>query len=541
MNLYKIISTKLSEILSSQGYSTENVTIEPPKDASFGDMATNAAMVLAKKSGTNPREFAENLAKEIALIDEIEDVSIAGAGFINMRLKKSIWQQLVPQIISLSNHYGDSDIGDNHKVNVEYVSANPTGPLHIGHGRNAVYGDALSSLLEKAGYDVTKEYYVNDAGKQVEILAESVRYRYRGEQVPDGYYPAEYVLDIAKDFQGNIDNLDEVKAFAIAKIMEMIKADLHLAGVNHDIFASEAALQPHLPSLISRLTEMGLIYNGILEPPKGKIPDDWEPREQTLFKSTIYGDDVDRPILKSDNSFTYFASDIAYTEDKIRRGFERLIMVLGADHGGYVKRMQAVTSALSDNKVKLEVKLMQLVQLFKDGEPFKMSKRAGNFVTVQDVVEEVGKDIFRFMMLSKKNDMGMEFDLDKTKEQSKDNPVFYVQYAHARAKSVIRNSDITIDAVDYSLLSSDDELALIKLMGQFPRIIEAAAIAAEPHRIVFYLQDLAAHFHSLWNVTRFILPDNPPLTKARIAMVMALTTTISTGLEIIGVKALEEM
>lgn len=579
MNLFSTIRTKLDAViyeLIEQGILPDSIkhsgiTVEPPRDASHGDVSTNAAMVLAGQAKMKPRDLAEQIAKGLEGIDGITEVGIAGPGFINMRCSDRFWLQVIPAIMEQELSYGDSNIGAGQKINVEYVSANPTGPLHVGHARGAVYGDAMATLLAKAGYDITKEYYINDAGGQIDVLARSVYLRYReanGEiiEIPEGYYPGDYLIPAGaalKDAHGDsLLNMDEekwlsiVKPFAVEQMMKMIRADLAKLGIHHDVFASEKELHDKgaIEAAIALLKNKGLIYRGTLEPPKGKLPDDWEAREQLLFKSTDYGDDVDRALQKPDDSYTYFAADLAYAQDKIDRGFNTLIYMLGADHGGYKKRMEAAVSALSDKQVVCDIKLCQLVNLLKDGEPLKMSKRAGNFETVRDVVAEVGKDVLRFIMLTRKSDMVMDFDLDKVKEQSKDNPVFYVQYAHARCKSLLRLAETEcpdsikqIEQADLSLLNHEAEMALIKEMAQFPRIVEAAALAAEPHRIAFYLQDLAASFHGLWGMgnkqeqLRFIIADNPQLTTARLALAKTVAMVVACGLNVLGVEPLEEL
>ncbi|MCI5050381.1 MAG: arginine--tRNA ligase [Rickettsiales bacterium] len=582
MDLFHTLKLELDRILNDMMAAGDlpdhvkmnGVTLEPPKDPSHGDMATNAAMVLAGQAKCKPRDLAEKIAEKLQAIDVVESVEIAGPGFINLRLAGSAYYQVLSHILEVGVRFGDSAIGNGHRINVEYVSANPTGPLHIGHARGAVYGDALAQLLQKAGYDVTREYYINDAGAQVDVLARSVYLRYReacGEtiEIPEGLYPGEYLKPVGaalKQAHGDaLMNQDEaewlsvVKPFAIDAMMDLIREDLKGLGIEQDVFTSEKSLHENgaIEKAIAKLDGMGLMYRGVLEPPKGKLPDDWEAREQLLFKSTEYGDDVDRALQKPDDSYTYFAADLAYAQDKIDRGFETLVYMLGADHGGYKKRMEAAIDALSERQVKSDIKLCQLVHLFKDGEPVKMSKRAGNFETVRDVVEAVGKDIIRFMMLTRKNDMVMEFDLDKVKEQSKDNPVFYVQYCHARAKSLLRlaveqasdalaaSENIGID--DLGLLNSDAELALIRLMASYPRQVEAAARSNEPHRIAYFLQELASHFHGFWNLgqgeqeLRFILPDQPKLTAARLALARAVALVVASGLEILGVQPVEEL
>jgi arginyl-tRNA synthetase len=557
-----------------EGLSFEAVTAEPPRESSHGDVSTNAAMVLAKKAGKNPRELANLIAQEIKKLPDVESVEIAGPGFINMRLKSGIWYDVVLEILKDGVGFGNSDIGKGQRVNVEYVSANPTGPMHIGHARGAVYGDALALLLLKAGFNVTKEYYINDAGAQIDVLAKSSFLRYRealGEtiEIPAGLYPGEYLKvvgeSLAREYDRELLSMPEakwlpiVRQFAVDTMILMIKKDLADLGIVHDIFTSEKKIQESgkIESCLELLRKKGLLYKGILEAPKGKKNEEWEEREQTLFKSTDFGDDMDRALQKSDGSYTYFSSDIAYHLDKIERGFNKMVLILGADHGGYVKRMKAAVSALSDGKAELDIKLSQLVNFMEDGQPMKMSKRAGTFTTVRDVIEEVGKDVIRFIMLTRKNDAVLDFDLKLVKEQSKDNPVFYVQYANARAKSVLRNAQAEApEAVKLSknitrehlqLLNSEAELSMIKLMASWPRVVEAAAIANEPHRIAFYLHDLAAEFHALWNkgkddaILRFIMKENTDLTAARLALLDAMTNVIASGLFIFNIEPVREM
>ncbi|GGX61726.1 arginine--tRNA ligase [Tateyamaria omphalii] len=550
---------------------TNNVAVEPPRDAAHGDMATNAAMVLAKPAKMKPRDIAEALAKRLAEDDRITSAEVAGPGFLNLRLAPSVWQRVVAAVLRAGTDYGRSDLGAGQKVNVEYVSANPTGPLHVGHTRGAVFGDALASLLDFAGHDVTREYYINDGGAQVDVLARSVYLRYleaHGQEVAfeDGTYPGDYLIGVGEALKEKVGDafvgkgeqfwLAEVREFATEAMMDLIRDDLTALGVEMDVFYSEKSLYGtgRIEAALDDLRGKGLIYEGVLEPPKGKKPEDWEPREQTLFKSTDHGDDVDRPVMKSDGSWTYFAPDIAYHYDKVQRGFDALIDVFGADHGGYVKRMKAAVSALSDGKVPLDIKLTQLVKLFKNGQEFKMSKRAGTFVTLRDVVDEVGPDVTRFMMLTRKNDAMFDFDLDAALEQSKENPVFYVQYAHARVKSVLRKAteagivvdDATLAASDLSKLDHEAELALAAKLAEWPRLVETAARTNEPHRIAFYLYDLAGVFHGLWNrgndlpELRF-LQDDPATSQSKIALARASAVVIAAGLGILGVKPAEEL
>lgn len=547
------------------------VTVEQPKDPSHGDLATNAAMVLAGQLKQKPRDLAEAIAETLRGRDGIAAVEIAGPGFINLRFTPAFWQRQLAAIRQAGQGYGDSRVGAGRHVNVEYVSANPTGPMHIGHARGAVFGDALAGLLQKAGFRVTKEYYINDAGAQVDVLARSAYLRYaealgrHDGTIPEGMYPGEYLKSVGQDLARRhgpalldlpeADWLAAVKPFAIDAMMAMIRDDLKALAVEHDHFASEKELHDNgkVEEAYRALESKGYIYTGVLEPPKGKTPEDWEPRPQTLFRATDFGDDVDRALKKSDGSWTYFAADIAYHYDKLARG-DILIDVLGADHGGYVKRMKAAVKALTDGRSALDIKIVQLVNLTENGVPVKMSKRSGTFVTLREVVDEVGKDVVRFIMLTRKNDAPLDFDLAKVLEQSRENPVFYVQYAHARACSVLRNAaEAGIAApegardADPALLVHERELALIRLLCHWPRIVEAAAEAFEPHRIAFYLQELAAEFHGFWNLgkeaidLRFIVIDNPELTRARLMLVQAVAQVVASGLSTLGVTPLEEM
>ncbi len=549
------------------GLSLDNVAVEPPRDAAHGDMATNAAMVLAKSAGAKPRDIAEALAARLQADPRILAADVAGPGFLNLRLAPVVWQEVVGAVLAQGGDFGRSDLGAGAKVNVEYVSANPTGPLHVGHTRGAVFGDALASLLDFAGFNVTREYYINDGGAQVDVLARSVYLRYleaHGQEVafPDGTYPGDYLIEVGaalKDKVGDayVDQpeevwLEAVRLFATDAMMALIRADLASLGVKMDVFFSEKSLYGtgRIEAAIEDLRGKDLIYEGVLEPPKGKKPDDWEPRQQTLFKSTDRGDDVDRPVMKSDGAWTYFAPDIAYHYDKITRDFDMLIDVFGADHGGYVKRMKAAVSALSDGQVPLDIKLCQLVKLFKNGEPFKMSKRAGTFVMLRDVVDQVGPDVTRFVMLTRKNDAPLDFDFDKAVEQSRENPVYYVQYAHARVHSVLRRAaEAEIDlsaAPDLSHLAHEAELALAAKLAEWPRLVETAARSNEPHRVAFYLYELAGSFHGLWNrgndvpELRFI-QDDAVRARAKIALAEAVAIVIAAGLGILGVKPATEM
>ncbi|TMV06482.1 arginine--tRNA ligase [Ruegeria sediminis] len=550
----------------------DNVTVEPPRDPAHGDMATNAAMVLAKPANLKPRDIAEALAGKLAADDRITSAEVAGPGFLNLRLAPSVWQGILSAILSEGTDYGRSGMGQRQRVNVEYVSANPTGPLHVGHTRGAVFGDALASLLDYAGYDVTREYYINDGGAQVDVLARSAYERYReanglSPEIAEGLYPGDYLIPIGEALKEKygatlLDRpeeewLSEVREFATERMMDLIREDLAQLGVTMDVFFSEKSLYGtgRIEAALAALDDKGLIYEGVLEPPKGKTPEDWEPREQTLFKSTEHGDDVDRPVKKSDGSWTYFAPDIAYHYDKVSRGYDALIDVFGADHGGYVKRMKAAVSALSDGKVPLDIKLTQLVKLWKNGEPFKMSKRAGNFVTLRDVVDQVGPDVTRFVMLTRKNDAPLDFDFDKVLEQSRENPVFYVQYAHARVMSVLRRAaeagidadEATLAAADLSKIDHEAELAVARKLTEWPRLVEIAARTHEPHRVAFYLYELAGDFHALWNrgndetSLRFLQDGDAATSQSKMALARAVAVVISAGLGILGVTPAQEM
>jgi arginyl-tRNA synthetase len=564
------LDTLAAEGAIPAGLDAGNVTVEPPRDRAHGDMATNAAMVLAKPARTNPRAVADALAPLLAADPRVAEVEIAGPGFINIRLHPAAWAVAVRAALAKGKDFGRSSMGGAKRVNVEFVSANPTGPLHVGHARGAIFGDALAGLLDFAGWDVTREYYINDGGAQVDVLARSAFERYREAnglepEIAEGLYPGDYLIPVGQALKDRFgatlldrpeeDWLPEVRDISTELMMDMIRADLASLGVVMDHFYSEKSLYGTglIEKALKALEDKGLIYVGTLAPPKGKLPEDWEPRPQTLFKSTLFGDDVDRPIKKSDGSWTYFAPDIAYHFDKVQRGYDQLIDVFGADHGGYVKRMKAAVRALSDHKVPLEIKLCQLVKLYKNGEPFKMSKRAGTFVTLRDVVEEVGPDVARFTMLMRKNDAPLDFDFAKALEQSKDNPVFYVQYAHARAKSVLRTgvaagADLTeLAEADMALAAHPAQVELIAKLAEWPRIVESAALAQEPHRIAFYLHELASDFHAHWNkgkddhALRYVQDGDMPGTMARLAMVSAVAVVISAGLGILGVTPLDEM
>jgi arginyl-tRNA synthetase len=553
------------------GLDTAAVTVEPPRDASHGDLASNVALVLAKQAGAKPRDIAGLIARRLADRDAVESVEVAGPGFINLRLADRFWWDRLEEILAAGKDYGASAMGAGAAVNVEYVSVNPTGPLHVGHARGAVFGDVLSSLLEKAGYAVTREYYYNDAGAQIDSLARSTHLRYRealGETIEEaafeGLYPGDYLKQTGAELAARdgdkwlggdeADWLTAVREFAVESMMGLIREDLAGLGVNQDVFTSENDLVENgrVEQALAVLEAKGLIYTGVLEPPKGRKPEDWRPRPQTLFRSTDFGDDADRPLKKADGSWTYFAPDIANHHDKIKRGFTTLINVWGADHGGYVKRMKAVVAALTDGAVELDIKICQMVTLLRQGQPVKMSKRAGDFITLGDLVGEVGRDVVRFIMLMRKNDSPLEFDLARVTEQSKDNPVFYVQYAHARVCSLMRGAaqqfpGLAAAGADLGRLNDPGEFALIKLLAAWPRHIEAAAEAHEPHRLAFYLYDLAAAFHGQWNRgnddpgLRFIVAGDQGLTAARLALARAVSLTIASGLDILGVEAPEEM
>lgn len=547
------------------GLDRRNVTVEPPRDASHGDLATNAAMVLAKPAGTNPRMLAEALAAELGRLDDVDSVAVAGPGFINLKLTDDAWRGELSAIPAAGADYGRAPSGKGVTVNIEYVSANPTGPMHMGHCRGAVVGDALASLLEFAGHTVIREYYVNDAGGQVDVLARSVHLRYRealGETVtiPEGLYPGDYLVPVAKDLAAEFGDrfvgapesewLATFRTRAVAAMMAMIREDLALLGIHHDVFSSEAELQAagKPEAAEAELRARGLVYDGVLEAPKGETPDDWEPVELPLFRSTAYGDDQDRPIRKSNGQWTYFGADLAYHFQKAQ-GADQLIDIWGADHAGTVKRIVAAVAALTGGQTRFDVKLVQMVRLLRGGEPVKMSKRAGNFVTLADVVREVGRDVVRFTMLTRRADAQMDFDFAKVVEASKDNPVFYVQYAHARIASLHRRATeagIAEGEADLSRLDTE-ELALVKLAAQFPRIVDTAAAAREPHRIAFYLYDLAAAFHALWNVgndrpdRRFLVVEDAEATRARLFLASAIGQIVRNGLAIMGVEAVSEM
>src|SRR4051794_12488405 len=580
--VHRICAALAAEDNWPAGIDFSRVVVEPPRDATHGDMATNAAMVLAKDAKAKPRELADKFAEKLRADDLIASVEVAGPGFINLTLKPRVWVDALRTVLREDAAFGKSAIGNAEKVNVEYVSANPTGPMHVGHCRGAVFGDALCSLLQFAGYDVTREYYINDAGAQVDVLARSAFLRYRealGEDIgaiPDGLYPGDYLVPVgqalATEYGDKLTAMSEnawlpiVRLKAIDMMMDMIKGDLAALHIKHDVFFSERSLietgNNKVTETIDYLRSKGDVYEGRLPPPKGGAPvEDYEDRVQTLFRATAYGDDVDRPLMKSDGSYTYFASDIANHKNKFDRGFTDLIDVFGADHGGYIKRMQAAVKAVTAGSATLDVKIVQLVRLLRNGEPVKMSKRSGDFVTLREVVEEVGKDAVRFMMLYRKNDAVLDFDLAKVIEQSRENPVFYVQYGHARGHSVFRNArevvpELPEDAearaaylggAELERLADPAELDILRRLALYPRMIEAAALAHEPHRIAFYLYDVASEFHALWTrgrdlpYLRFIINNDAEITKARLALVQGVVSVLASGLAVLGVHAPDEM
>ena len=551
------------------------IVVEPPRDAAHGDLSTNAAMIVAKPLGMNPREVAAKLVEHFTNDEDVVSVEVAGPGFINFRLAAPIWHQVLRSIATLGADYGRSSLGQGEPVNIEYVSANPTGPMHVGHTRGAVFGDTLAALMAYSGYEVTREYYINDAGSQIDTLANSAFLRYRealGEtiEIPSGFYPGDYLVPVGEalksEFGDSLLAMAEaertplVKERVLAAMLDLIKSDLAKLNIHHDVFFSERTLHGaggDIELTLQWLREKGMVYEGRLEAPKGKTPEEWEDREQTLFRATDYGDDVDRPLVKSDGSYTYFAADIAYHRNKFLRGFKHMINVLGADHSGYVKRLQAATKAVSLNAADMDVRICQLVRLLKNGEPFKMSKRSGDLVTLADVVEEVGADATRFMLMYRRNDASMEFDFALVKEQSKDNPVFYVQYAHARAYSIFKTAARDLPGLDTSAtalagaeveaIQTQAELDLVRVLAAWPRTVAAAAVAHEPHRVAFYLHELAAAFHGFWAKgkddpsLRFVNQDDPKLTLARLALVDAVRQVIINGLAILGVSAPEEL
>ena len=591
MNIFATLKTRIEAVIGElmaegllpQGLDTSKVSAEPPREASHGDVATNAAMVLAKPTGKPPKELAALLVERLKKVADVTDASVAGPGFINLKLADEIWRSALRDVLAEGPSYGDGKAGQGEKINVEYVSANPTGPMHVGHARGAVVGDALARLLAKAGFAVTKEYYINDAGGQVDHVARALRARYlqalgkMTEEDVQGMlarkeimYGGDYLVPVAtalvaRDGDKWAAATDEktwippLRDFTVAYMMKMVKEDLAALGVQHDIFSSEKALVEagKVDDALKFLADAGLTYTGVLEPPKGKAPDDWEPRPQLLFKATDFGDEVDRPVKKSDGSWTYFAGDIAYHKDKVDRGFNNLVNVWGADHGGYVKRVQAALKALTAGKGTLDVQLCQMVRVLNNGEPVKMSKRAGTFVTLRDLIDEVGKDVVRFIMLTRKNDAPLDFDYAKVMEKSRDNPVFYVQYAHARGRSVFRHakemfptadlSDAGLAKADLARLQDSDEMAVLRTLANWPRIIEGAALVHEPHRLATYMYDLAAQFHGLWNKgndaaeLRFLQAQDQSVSCARLALVRGVGLVIASGLSVFGVEPVEEM
>ncbi|KRA99373.1 arginine--tRNA ligase [Devosia sp. Root685] len=580
MDIFALFTTRVTEALLADHPELgadllSRVVVEPPRDPAHGDLSTNAAMVVAKPLGKNPREVAAALVERFKADTDVTSIEIAGPGFINFRLAAPILHKVLKAIGEQKDAYGKSNLGKGERVNVEYVSANPTGPMHVGHTRGAVFGDALALLMAYSGYDVTREFYINDTGGQTIILGQSTLLRYRealGEtiEIPSGFYPGDYLIPVGKalatKYGASLLDKPEQEAVliareaALAEMMELIKADLAQLNIHHDVFFSERTLHGQggdIQTTLDWLREEGMVYQGRLEAPKGKAPEEWEEREQTLFRAKDFGDDTDRALVKSDGSYTYFAADIAYHRNKYLRGFKHMVNVLGADHSGYVKRLQAAVKAVSHGEADIDVRICQLVRLLKNGEPFKMSKRSGDLVLLSDVVEEVGVDATRFMLLFRRNDASMDFDFAVVKEQTRDNPVFYVQYAHARACSIFRTAERDVPGLDFSasalanaeieLLTSPADLELIRLLAAWPRTVSAAAIAHEPHRIAFYVHDLAAAFHGFWakgkddHSLRFVNAADPKLTLARLALVDAVRQVIRNGLGILGVSAPEEL
>jgi len=580
MNVFAIFATRVSDALRTLypdvgEAALARIVVEPPRDAGHGDLSTNAAMLVAKPLGRNPREVAMALVEHFRSDADVATVDVAGPGFVNFRLATPIWHAALGAVAGQGADYGRSAVGNGQRVNVEYVSANPTGPMHVGHTRGAVFGDALASLMAYSGYDVTREYYINDAGSQIDTLARSTLLRYRealGEmiEIPPGLYPGDYLVPVgaalAAEFGEALRTMPEAEALPLVKdrvldaMMALIRSDLAKLNIHHDVFFSERQLHGpggDIESTLNWLRAEGMIYEGRLEPPKGKAPDEWEDREQTLFRATQYGDDIDRPLVKSNGQYTYFAADIAYHRNKYLRGFNHMVNVLGADHSGYVKRLEAAVKAISHGEAEIDVRICQLVRLMKNGEPFKMSKRSGDLVTLADVVEEVGSDAVRFMLLYRRNDAAMDFDFAVVKEQTRDNPVFYVQYAHARTYSIFRKvaeempaldvSAAALAGADLSRLASEADLELIRSLGQWPRIVASAAGAHEPHRVAFYLYELAAAFHGFWAkgnqdvALRFVNADDSKLTLARLALVAAVRQVLVNGLSLLGVSAPEEL
>jgi len=575
MNIFNEIKESIHSVIRNvfpnvTEASLARMNVEPPRDATHGDMATNAAMILAKEVGLGPKAVAEVLVPHLQTIPHITKVDVAGPGFINLTLKPEAFKAILPHALNAGPAtFGNGSIGIGSKVNIEYVSANPTGPLTVGHARGAIFGDAIANLMSKAGFAVRREYYINDAGRQVEVLTDSVVLRIReaaGEdigEIPAGCYPGEYLKDVAKayiaKFGPDVSNRQQIRDFAVENLIGEIKTDLAELGVKHDIFISEAAILASgaVEDAISQLEKLGLIYTGILEAPKGKTPDDWEAREQMLFRSTDFGDDVDRPLKKSDGSTTYFANDIAHYFHVHNEGFDTLINVVGADHGGYVKRAKAAVKAISEGKCSLELPLVSIVHVTDNGQPVRMSKRAGTFITLRDMMDHVGAGVMRFIMLTREAGQTLEFDYTKVTEQSKDNPYFYVQYAHARSCSVMKHaatmfegvdlSDAALAKIDLTPLVRTEEMALVRLIATWQRVVEQAAAAGEPHRIAYFAQELAAGFHGWWNkgredgTLRFLIEDDKALTFARLALVRGVAVTLASALNVIGVPALQEL
>ncbi len=575
MNIFDLIKQQIN-IITQNLYSIvvnqSSLSVELPREKSHGDISTNIAMLLAKQIDQNPKVIAQQISEELSKLEYINSVNIAGPGFINICLKSVAWEKILSSIHELGFEYGDNNIGKGEPINIEFVSCNPTGPMHIGHSRGAIYGDALANLMKKCGYEVCKEFYINDAGSQIDVLAQSAYLRYLQvsgeniEEIPAGLYPGEYLIAVGEklfdEYSHSLKEMNEkervqiVKTISINEMMKSIKKDLQDLGVEHDVFFSEKTLhdEKKIDELVEQLKERGIIYRGVLPPPKGKMPEDWEPREQLLIKTTEFGDDVDRSIQKSNGDWTYAAADIAYMKNKIDRGFKKITMVLGVDHLGYKKRMQATAYALAGDEVEFQIKFCQIVNFFHNGQPFKMSKRKGTFITVEDVVNEVGKDIVRFVMLTRRNDQILDFDLDKVKEQSKDNPVFYVQYANARINSILNNAstlsqefETKIGKCNYSLLEREEEIELIKILALWPKVVELSCLHQEPHRIAFYLIELASIFHSFWSkgnedpTLRFIIKDNFELSLARLSLAKAVSIIIESALEIFNVKPVKKM
>lgn len=571
MNIFDQLKQQINKLILSK-YNIElnqrQLSIEAPKSADHGDLSTNAAMLLGKPLAKSPLLLAQELQPELEKFEMISKVSVAAPGFINITLKKTVWYEVLENIISQGISFADNNLGNGEKINIEFVSCNPTGPMHIGHSRGGIYGDALASLMSKCGYQVTREFYINDAGSQITTLTKSAYLRYLeacGEaigEIPEGLYPGDYLIKIGQDllekYGPGLEDIEIIKNFTLATIMNMIKSDLALLGVKHEVFFSEKTLheQNKIAQVVESLEKKGLVYRGTLPLPKGKPQEDWEEREQLLLRSTEFGDDVDRPLQKSNGDWTYAAADIAYMQNKIERGFNKITIVLGADHLGYKKRMQAMAYALGGDKIDFEIKFCQLVNFLKDGQPFKMSKRSGNFLSVEDVLSEVDKDLVRFYMLTRRNDQVLDFDFEKVKEQSKDNPVFYVQYANARISSILKNAieqepslakRLADKQYDLNLLESEEDLQLIKLMASWPKIVELSCIHQEPHRIAFFLIDLAAEFHRFWSkgsenpALRFIISDDMDKTLARLMLAKAVSIVIASGLKIFNVTPIDKM